>query len=121
MAKLPATRKKVVKSQLVSPTSYRIYSQPIEPIVQPNGRISRNRKFQLVHFTPCLCVQDSPDNPCPCDHSTVWWIMRGDIVKKGRSTKRDHDGNKLYFFDIDINANVLLQSMKSVSIKTLIK
>jgi len=43
---------------------------------------TQSRLFDIRGCTPillCLCVHDSPDNPCPCK-GPIFWIPNGDIL-----------------------------------------
>lgn len=42
----------------------------------------------------CLCVHDSPDNPCPCTGPIVW-VPRAGILESGLSNRRSDDGRMI--------------------------
>lgn len=50
--------------------------------------------------SPCFCVQDSPDNPCPCPKRTFWWLRSDMILAEGDAGRKDSDGNELRYFDV---------------------
>lgn len=64
---------------------------------------------------PCLCVQDSPDNPCPCPPGRTWWLRSDMILAEGDSGRKDADGNELRYFDVPVESRILVESMQSVS------
>ena len=85
----------------------RIHGHEVEP---GNGKTaaamvaSRRRPFQI-----CYCVQDSPDNPCPCMHDRRWWFEEGSIVASGRSERKDEAGKPLQYFDVVEGTSVLVE------------
>jgi hypothetical protein len=66
---------------------------------------------------PCLCVQDSPDNPCPCPPGPIWWLRTDTILAEGDSGRKDADGNELRYFDVFLGSQFLVESMQSVTLK----
>jgi len=104
--------------QVSALTTKRIYGQPLDESELSKLNFPKS-KFNWIKLIMCNCVQDTPENPCPCYNSPIWWIKSEDIVEQGESDKKDHDGNELSYYDVDINAKVLVESIKSANINSL--
>ncbi|TLF45440.1 hypothetical protein FEI13_18140 [Halomonas urmiana] len=80
------------------------------------GVVIENKLKGVVIIIPCLCVQDSPDNPCPCTDLSKILISKnnivGDIVP---IDKKSIDGESLSLVTIDRNATVLVEHTASVN------
>jgi hypothetical protein len=97
--------------QLSNASTRKVFGRPLE--------VTQDAASKRVAFVPCLCTWDSPDNPCPCSPSTIWWVLSGDIVSSGASDKKSHNGEPLTYYDINLNAQVTVESVKSSSIQDL--
>lgn len=66
-----------------------------------------------IVVSPCFCVQDSPDNPCPCyDKEHPWVFIPKDGIVSERETGRKSEFGIVNEFAIDINAQVLVGLIK---------
>jgi len=102
------TYRDVKLGQLNELITYRVYGTELE---FDKGSAARSR-WRLV--TPCFCVQDSPENPCPCPPRLYW--LRGDmIVAEGDAGRKDHDGLELRYFDVPVESTIVVEIMRSVS------
>ena len=67
-----------------------------------------------------LCVQDSPESPCSCMHGDFdpvwWWVADTAVVRDGKSGRHDHDGTELQFFDLSVDAQIVMESTRPVSV-----
>ena len=63
---------------------------------------------------PCLCVHDSPENPCPCPPH-IWWLRSDMILAEGDAGRKDHEGNELRYFDVLAESKVIVESVQTVS------
>jgi hypothetical protein len=103
--------------QLQEATTRRVFGHPLEHY--ENSRMAPNAQSKWFTLNPCLCVWDNDQNPCPCTRSTIWWILASDIVSSGKSDRKSHDGNELNYYDVNLNSQVIVESTKSVSLKSL--
>lgn len=67
--------------------------------------------------TWCLCVQDSPQNPCPCRDFVLWLPTFPKAVKKTGS--KDVDGRDVYEFSMPSDAEVLVDLQMPLKLSTL--
>jgi hypothetical protein len=100
--------------QLQNANSFRIYGHPL----QKDAKLTSKGWLPILG---CLCVQDSPENPCPCDHGLILWVKVSSIVEKGTSERKDSKGNLLNFYDIDINEEISVQRIQNVKVSDLKK
>ena len=96
--------------QLDRSATFRVYGRALDFDLGDAAR--RWRPVQ-----PCLCVQDSPDNPCPCPPGRTWWLRSDMILAEGDSGRKDADGNELRYFDVFLESRILVESMQSVTLK----
>jgi hypothetical protein len=61
----------------------------------------------------CLCVQDSPENPCPCT-GPLLWISKDDIVAERPAGRSDHDGRELTLFAVRREARLVVDRPRQV-------
>ncbi len=78
------------------------------------GKIINHDLGDLLIFVPCNCVQDSPENPCPCGDIRILIDMRDIYGKPSKTKLKSHDGESIYSIDLDRNANVVVESSKPV-------
>ena len=63
----------------------------------------------LLPFVGCLCVQDSPENPCPCT-DCILWIDKKAILAKEPIHRTSTDGVQLEVISIKKNSEIRLES-----------
>jgi hypothetical protein len=100
--------------QLNAAATFRVYGHELA-FEQSSGATARLR-WRLI--MPCFCVQDSPENPCPCMHGGdpfSWWLLDSAVVSEGGSGRKDHDGKELQFFDVLVDSQILVESVQAVS------
>jgi hypothetical protein len=68
---------------------------------------------------PCFCVHDAPGNLCPCPKNIMWWLRRDTLFAKGDAKRKDHDGNDLQYFDVPLDAKIMVETTQSVSASAL--
>jgi hypothetical protein len=100
--------------QLDHVSTYRIYGHALEfePAKATTGFI---RTGHWTPIWPCICVQDSPENPCPCNPDHRWWLRDDTIIAHGKSGRRDHEGKELQFFDVLVDSKIMVESVELVS------
>jgi hypothetical protein len=91
-------------AQLERLTTTRIVGVPLK-----KGNASRSMRW-IVH---CLCVQDSPDNPCPCD-GPILGIPNDALLREKSSGRRDEEGRELTEFLIRRDARLIVESPRAV-------
>jgi hypothetical protein len=66
----------------------------------------------------CNCVQDSPENPCPCKDipPIIVWLPKGKILKNYKSDKGNHDGRELTVFEIEKDATVFVERLQPINL-----
>jgi hypothetical protein len=64
----------------------------------------------------CLCVQDSPDNPCPCKGPIVW-LPKDKILKSGKSGRNNHEGSEVHWFEVANGAEIMVEELHTLKIK----
>ena len=96
--------------QLDRTATHRVYGRALEFDLGDAAR-----RWRPIY--PCLCVQDSPDNPCPCPPGPIWWLRTDTILAEGDSGRKDADGNELRYFDVFLGSQFLVESMQSVTLK----
>lgn len=66
----------------------------------------------------CICVQDSPENPCPCKDipPIIVWLPKGKILKSYKSDKGNHDGRELTVFEIERDATVFVERLQPINL-----
>lgn len=77
----------------------------------PLGRVDRSLDLNTLQFpfpiVGCFCVQDSPDNPCPCTDMLIWITDRPvDVSWSGRRTS---DGQEMLEFTLSKDAEVSVE------------
>lgn len=103
--------------QLNAADTYRVYGQALQFDQDTGDELTARRRRTLIQ--PCLCVQDSPDNPCPCNIDVLWWLEEGAIVAQGKSGRKDHRGKELQFFDVRVESTIMVESIQPVSVSAL--
>lgn len=68
----------------------------------------------------CLCVQDSPDNPCPC-HGPVVWLKRDDILASQVGVRRGAGGERVDRFIVAPGATVIVDSATEMTIERIVE
>lgn len=54
----------------------------------------------------CLCVHDTPENPCPCPPWPIVMIPRDSILAKGESRRQSQEGEHLAWVEVDSSAQL---------------
>jgi hypothetical protein len=106
--------------QLDAAATYRVYGHEIEfggGAADKSAKTAR-RRWRLI--SPCFCVWDSPDSPCPCmTDESRWWLRVEAVVDEGKAGRKDHDGQELQFFDVLVDSKIMMESLQPVSAGTL--
>lgn len=104
---MPTTTYEDFKAQqLQHVTTKRIYGHRIDNPTQP--RVRGVSSSEWISISPCFCVWDSPESPCPCKKSILYWILENDIEASGKVNKKTQDGDELFYFDVDKTARVAI-------------
>jgi hypothetical protein len=100
--------------QLDAATTYRLYGHAVKFEQDTAGSAATARpRWRLIR--PCFCVQDSPENPCRCMIDSFFWLREDDIFAEGNAERKDHDGQKLQFFDVHLDSKIMVESLRPVS------
>ncbi|MDD9716903.1 hypothetical protein PVW48_09120 [Dinoroseobacter sp. PD6] len=80
------------------------------------------RGFWETHFPIlwCLCVQDSPDNPCPCTGPIVW-LPRDGVVRSEPALRRSDEGRAIDRYRVTRGAKVLVDRIESLPVEALLR
>lgn len=89
----------------------------IDPEVKASAR-EVNDAGKYVRILRCICVQDSPDNPCPCEGPIVW-LPRDKILTTSASEHKDTHGQRLAEVVIANDAQVIVERHTVLSAKRL--
>lgn len=76
---------------------------PVEEVSSDLDARSMKLPFPIVG---CLCVQDSPENPCPCKDVILWLPTFPEAVV--RTQERNREGKAVFEFILDRNAVVFV-------------
>jgi hypothetical protein len=98
--------------QLNELETFRVYGHGLDLDGDPSGASELRRGWKPV--SPCFCVHDNPQNPCPCG-PLVWWLRSDMIVGQGNAGKKDHEGKELQYFDVLVESKILVESVRAVS------
>jgi hypothetical protein len=58
---------------------------------------------------PCLCVQDSPENPCPCNNLDDVLVWLPSNVSPQRSGQQ-HEGEEVFSYEVPANVRILVET-----------
>jgi len=64
---------------------------------------------------PCFCVQDTPDNPCPCPSWPWVLIPRRSVLDSGGSDRSTSDGEGLSWVEVDASTSAILLAPTEVA------
>jgi hypothetical protein len=101
-----------VKSNLLkNSNSIRLYGIPIDNSSEPIFNINKLKGDFFGIYDWCFCnqVHDTPNNPCPCMKNTILWIPIKHLSSSGIDAEK-----KEYYFDIEKEANLQIESLRSV-------
>lgn len=79
--------------------------------------ISELRKKPFWPLINCICVQDSPDNPCPCNHNIIIWWPTKDILDIKKTSNKSPEGQDIFKVTADINTEAQIEITIPVSAK----
>ena len=79
------------------------------PLSVDQGAFPGRRPFNF-----CLCVQDSPDNPCPCD-DFLFWADEKDIVREYNSKVSDISGRQIVDVVIRKKSSLVIERAREIS------
>ena len=68
----------------------------------------------IMIVAPCLCVQDSPDNPCPCPPWPMIMVPRASILDEGETSRRTADGDDLTWLEVEAALSLIQLSASRV-------
>ena len=95
--------------QLQKESTIRFYGEPID---YGSGSVFNIKDIKGGFFGIydwCLCVQDSPDNPCPCGKNEILWVPIKHLLSSGMDEEK-----KRYYFDIAKEADLQIERLQSV-------
>ncbi len=103
--------------QLNQLSTFKLTGIPIE--FPENSQANQTRKFFPIQVG-CNCdhVQDSPENPCPCNSlpPIIVWLPKEKILKSYKSDKGNHDGRELTVFEIEKDATVFVERLQPINL-----
>jgi hypothetical protein len=105
--------------QLDAAATYRVYGHELAlDDGKASARAKARRRWRFIH--PCFCVHDSPESPCPCmEDEPRWWLPGDAILREGDGGRKDHHGQELQFFDVLVDATIMVESVQPVSVRAL--
>ncbi|MGW5434078.1 hypothetical protein ACWET9_44180 [Streptomyces sp. NPDC004059] len=104
-----ATIEKALTTAAERATTVRIKAVPVEMSeVRPFGA-------ERVPVIPCVCVTE----PCDCDGSTIWYLPSDSIREKTGTGTRTSDGDEVFTFYVERDAQILVETISSASAQRL--
>ena len=106
-----------LKAEQLSKTStFKLTGIPID--FPENAGINRTKGLFPIEIG-CLCVQDSPENPCPCKDRPpiIVWLPEESVFKSYKSDKLNHDGRELTVFEMDKDATIFVEKLQPVHLR----
>lgn len=86
------------------------------------GIVLENKWKDIITIIPCFCVQDTPDNPCPCTDMSKIFISKDNLVGDVVSLyKKSIDGEQLSSVLVERDANILVEQTISVKAENAVK
>jgi hypothetical protein len=73
----------------------------------------RERPSTMKGIQHCLCIQDSPDNPCPCT-GPILWVPNDALLRVMPAGRRDDQGRALMLFIIRRDARLIVERPRTV-------
>ena len=70
--------------------------------------LNDGRKDSFIAVGLCLCVHDSPENPCPCSGPIIW-IPTDKLIGTGKIESNDKEVK--YYFDISADATLYFEEL----------
>lgn len=74
--------------------------------VEDSRKLIAGRKF--LPISGCYCVQDSPENPCPCG-DLIFWLPFDSIIGDRESKHKSDQGQPIHSFLVASDAQVLVE------------
>lgn len=99
----------IKKEQLEEVTATKIYGIPIK-----NTMFSLNKNLNLFPIWGCICVQDTPQNPCPCKQ--IIWLPKDKIFGSGKTKRHNRDGHEIHWFKVKNDAEIIVESHDTMRI-----
>jgi hypothetical protein len=96
-------------AQLARAAAVQIEGVPLDATEQRLGR----EKWLVIGV--CLCVQDTPEFPCPCDRLVVW-VPDGSVLQTDDTDRRTASGAEIKRYTIQRGAKVVLEAPLRVSV-----
>jgi hypothetical protein len=66
----------------------------------------------------CLCVQDTPENPCPCK-DWIWHIPLSGVLNRSEKERCDVDGEPLITVTVDPSTDIVIERAKRLKARNL--
>lgn len=95
--------------QLMKASTIRVYGEPLDYGSGSTFNIKSIKGGFFGIYDWCLCVQDTPDNPCPCGKNEVIWVPVKYLLASGMDEEK-----KKCFFDISKEADLQIEKLHSV-------
>jgi len=73
------------------------------------SRSARGGRFPIGS---CVCVQDSPENPCPCDGPLIWLPTTG-VIKDELTQRRSRAGEQIHVYTFARNTTAIVETRVS--------
>jgi hypothetical protein len=101
--------------QLNAISTIKVVGIPIQTADKPQGN-NLQRHIAIEHG--CLCVIDSPDDPCPCRHlpPIIIWLPEDGCIHKYKSDTPNHDGRELTVFEMDRSVTIFIEKMQAIDL-----
>jgi len=67
----------------------------------------------LIGIGWCVCVQDSPENPCPCNGG-ILWLPEAAVVNESDTGRKSADGDDILRFMVKRDADIVVETYSPV-------
>ncbi len=105
------------KSKMITKTSgLELLGLPIDASSAQNDELSRKLWDTHFPFLWCLCVQDSPDNPCPCTGPIVW-VPRTAILRSEALNRTSEDGRVIERLEIRRETELVVDMVTHITVE----
>lgn len=108
------TKYEDAKSRALNRAASKRIQQVVE-IDRSEQLIAGQKHLAFIH---CLCVQDSPENPCPC-RGPLFWVPSDLIFRSEPTGRKSVEGDEVVNIDIAEDAHVIFEMPLRLKVGTL--
>jgi hypothetical protein len=95
-----------------------IYATLLAPDVASSRSIGLEKFFMPIIY--CVCVQDSPNHPCPC-YGPIVWLKRDDILSLQVGVRQGAGGERVDRFIVTPGATAIVDSAHEMRIERIVE